>query len=75
MKTGKLIEAIMQYQHVSIEDLANHIGYAHSNVSAIIAGRRNITCSLAIKIGEILNVNPIVLMTNRNVEELSDNEN
>ena len=32
MKTGKLIEAIMQYKHVGIQELANKIGIEEPNM-------------------------------------------
>lgn len=72
MKTGKLIEAIMQYKHIGIEELADKIGIAQSNLSTLIIGKRNITTSLAIKIGEVLDIDPIVIMTNRTVEEIKN---
>lgn len=72
MKTGKLIEAIMQYKHIGIEELADKLGIAQSNLSTLIIGKRNITTSLAIKIGEVLDIDPIVIMTNRTVEEIKN---
>lgn len=72
MKTGKLIEAIMQYKHIGIEELADKLGIAQSNLSILIIGKRNITTSLAIKIGEVLDIDPIVIMTNRTVEEIKN---
>lgn len=70
MKTGKLIEAIMQYQHVGIEELAQKIGIARPNMAALIMNRRGITPQLAQKIGRVLNIDPIVIMTNRMTEQL-----
>ena len=70
MKTGKLIEAIMQYKHVGIYELANKIGIKEPNMAALITGRRNITPALAEKIGDVLDIEPIVIMTNRMIEEL-----
>lgn len=72
MKTGKLIEAIMQYKHIGIEEFADRIGMAQSNLSNLIVGRRSITTSLAIKIGDVLDIDPIVLMTNRTCEEIKN---
>ena len=40
MKTGKLIEAIMQYKHIGIEELADKLGIAQSNLSTLIIGKR-----------------------------------
>jgi len=70
MKTGKLIEAIMQYKHVGIQELANKIGIKEPNMATLITGRRNITPALAEKIGDVLDIEPIVIMTNRMIEEL-----
>lgn len=72
MKTGKLIEAIMQYKHIGIEEFADKLGIAGSNLSTLIVGKRNITTSLAIKIGEVLDIEPMVLMTNRTLEEIKN---
>ena len=72
MKTCKLIEAIMQYRHIGIEEFADKLGIAQSNLSTIIIGKRNITTSLAIKMGEVLDIDPMVLMTNRTVEEIKN---
>lgn len=70
MKTGKLIEAIMHYKHVGIQELANKIGIEEPNMATLITGRRNITPALAKKIGDVLDIEPIVIMTNRMMEEL-----
>jgi len=70
MKTGKLIEAIMQYRHIGIEELAQKIDMAQPNLSNLIVGNRKITVSLAKKIGDVLDIEPIVIMTNRMMEEL-----
>ena len=72
MKTGKLIEAIMQYKHIGIEELADRIGMARPNMFNLIIGKRNITTSLAIKIGEVLDIDPMVLMANRTLEEIKN---
>jgi DNA-binding Xre family transcriptional regulator len=40
MKTGKLIEAIMQYKHIGIEELAQKIDMAQPNLSSLIIGNR-----------------------------------
>ena len=74
MKTGKLIEAIMQYRHIGIEELAQKIDMAQPNLSNLIIGNRKITVQLAKKIGEVLDIDPIVVMTNRMSEELKEIE-
>jgi plasmid maintenance system antidote protein VapI len=70
MKTGKLIEALMYYRHVSLEEMANATGIAQNNISTLVSGRRNITPSLAEKMCKVLDIDPIVVMTNRMSEEL-----
>jgi plasmid maintenance system antidote protein VapI len=70
MKTGKLIEALMHYRHVSLEDMANETNIAQSNIATLLTGKRNITPSLAEKMCKVLDIDPIVVMTNRMVEEL-----
>lgn len=70
MKTGKLIEAIMQYRHIGLEELAQKIDVASSNLSNLIIGNRKITVKLAKKIGEVLDIDPMVIMQNRLCEEI-----
>jgi len=70
MKTGKLIEAIMQYRHIGIEELAQKIDMSQPNLSNLIIGNRKITVSLAKKIGEVLDIDPMVIMQNRLCEEI-----
>lgn len=70
MKTGKLIEAIMQYRHIGVEELAKKIKIAQPNMTALILGKRKITPQLAKKIGIVLDIDPIVIMTNRTMEDL-----
>ena len=70
MKTGHLIEAIMHYKHIGIVEMANKIGIQESSMSILIAGRRNITPTLAKKIGDVLDIDPLVIITNRMSEEL-----
>ena len=70
MQTGKLIEALMYYRHVSLEEMANATGIAQNNISTLVSGRRNITPSLAKKMCKVLDIDPLVIMTNRMCEEL-----
>lgn len=70
MKTGKLIEAIMQYKHIGIEELAQKIDMAQPNLSSLIIGNRKITVQLAKKIGGVLDIDPMVIMQNRLCEEI-----
>ena len=70
MKTGKLVEAIMQYRHIGVEELAEKIGIEPSNMYNLIIGRRNITTQLAAKIGKELDIEPSIIMANRVSEEL-----
>lgn len=70
MKTGKLIEAIMQYRHIGVEELAKKIKIAQPNMTALILGKRKITPQLAKKISIVLDIDPIVIMTNRTMEDL-----
>ena len=70
MKTGKLIEALMHYKHISIEEMSKSTGIAMTNITTLLICKRNITPSLARKFGEVLGIDPIVIMTNRMSEEL-----
>lgn len=70
MKTGKLVEALMHYKHVSIEEMATSTNIAQNNLTTLLMCRRNITPSLAKKIAKVLDIDPIVIMTNRMCEEI-----
>jgi plasmid maintenance system antidote protein VapI len=64
----------MHYKHIGIVEMANKIGISESSMSTLIAGRRNITPTLAKKIGGVLDIDPLVIMTNRMCEELQKGE-
>ena len=72
MKTGKLIEALMHYRHVSLEEMSNATNIAQSNITTLLTCRRSITPSLAKKICKVLDIDPIVIMTNRMVDDLKE---
>ena len=70
MKTGKLIEALMHYKHISLEEMSSATNIAQSNISTLLTCRRNTTPSLAKKMAKVLDIDPIVIMTNRMCKEL-----
>jgi plasmid maintenance system antidote protein VapI len=74
MKTGKLIEALMHYKHISIEERSQSTGISMGNVTTLLTCRRNITPFLARKFGKVLGIDLIVNMTNRMCEELQKGE-
>ena len=63
----------MHYKHVSLEDMANATNIAQSNITTLLTCRRNITPSIAEKMCKVLDIDPIVIMTNRMCEELKNN--
>lgn len=52
------------------DELAQKIDMAQPNLSNLIIGNRKITVSLAKKIGEVLDIDPMVIMQNRLCEEI-----
>lgn len=69
LTTGRLTEAIMFYRGMTYTELAERIGEHPMNFIKVLDGRRMLTNELAVKIGKILNVSPLVLIQSRIIEE------
>ena len=68
LTTGRLIEAVMEFRGMTINDFAKAVGYHPMNLYKLLRGARNITPELAIKFAKVLNMSPLVIMTSRNLE-------
>lgn len=68
LKTGRLVEAIMKYRGMNVDDLAKAMSWHPMNVYKLLNGKKRITDELAIKIAKILDCSPLVIMVSRNIE-------
>lgn len=74
LTTGRLIEAVMMYRGMNVNNLAQAIGYHPMNLYKLLNGSRNITPELALKFAEVLNMNPLVIMQSRSIEICNTNK-
>ena len=68
LTTGRLIEAVMRYRGLSIDEFAIAINEHKMNTYKILNGRRVITQALALKIGKVFGMSPVVIMESSNLE-------
>lgn len=68
LKTGRLVEAIMKYRGMKVDDLAKAMSWRPMNVYKLLNGKKRITDELAIKIAKILDCNPLIIMVSINIE-------
>lgn len=68
LTTGRLVEAVMRYRGMDVQELAELVGEHPMNFYKLLNGRRPITPEMASKLGKALNMSPIVIMESRNLE-------
>ena len=68
LTTGRLVEAVMRYRGMDVQELAELVGEHPMNFYKLLNGRRPITLEMASKLGKALNMSPIVIMESRNLE-------
>ena len=68
LTTGRLIEAVMRYRGMDVQELAELVGEHPMNFYKLLNGRRPITPEMASKLGKALNMSPMVIMESRNLE-------
>jgi plasmid maintenance system antidote protein VapI len=71
LTTGRLIEAVMKYRGMDVEELAKAIDYHPMNLYKLLNGSKNITDRMALKIGKALNMSPLVIMQSHSIEFLA----
>lgn len=67
---GKFLEEFVEAIGIKKKSFAEYIDYKESNLSAIFKGRRKINSDLAIKFGEIFNVDAVMWLQVQNKNEL-----
>ena len=60
INTGEFIKMYLSALDAKATTFAKYIGYEKSNLSALMNGRRKINPSLAIKLGRVFKVNPVI---------------
>lgn len=68
LTTGRLVESVMRYRGMDVQELAELVGEHPMNFYKLLNGRRPITPEMASKLGKALNMSPIVIMESRNLE-------
>lgn len=68
LTTGRLVEAVMRYRGMDVQELAELVGEHPMNFYKLLNGRRPITPEMASKLGKALNMSPMVIMESRNLE-------
>jgi addiction module HigA family antidote len=66
---GYYLERYIEALEIKKKDFASYIGYQESNLSAILKGRRSISTDLAIKLGEIFQIDPALWL---NIQSKND---
>lgn len=67
---GEFIEKYLKVIKVKKKDFASYIKYEESNLSALLKGRRKVNTDLAIKLGKIFKLNPVIWLNIENKNEL-----
>lgn len=68
--TGTFLEWLIEALEIKKKDFASYVDCQESNLSAILKGRRKINTDLAIKIGEIFRINPVLWLHIQSKNEL-----
>ena len=71
LTTGRMIEAVMKYRGVTINELAESIHEHVMNAYKLLNGRRIVSNEMAVKIGKALNMPPIIIMQTRDLEVMN----
>jgi plasmid maintenance system antidote protein VapI len=75
LTTGRLIEAVMKYRGLEVQELAELVGEHPMNFYKLLNGRRPITYEMASKLSDALNMSPLIIMESRNIELFNENNN
>lgn len=67
---GDFIEKFLKIIKVKKKDFATYLDYEETNLSALLKGRRKVNADLAIKLGSVFNVNPVMWLHIESKNEL-----
>lgn len=67
---GYFIELFLSSIGVSKKQLSNYVEYEYSNLIALIKGRRKVNSDLAIKLGQIFRIEPVIWLHIESKNEL-----
>lgn len=70
VSTGAFLKELVEVIGVPHKDFASYIGYKNSNLSALYSGTRRINHDLALKLGNIFNMDPTIWLNLQNKVEL-----
>jgi plasmid maintenance system antidote protein VapI len=59
-RTGQFIERFLKAISVKKKDFARYVNYEESNLSALLKGRRKVNIDLAMKLGQIFHLDPLI---------------
>ena len=75
LTTGRLIEAVMKYRGMRINELGPAVGEHPANLYKMFRGDRPITPALAIKFAKALNMPPLVIIHSAMMEFCEQQKN
>jgi len=67
---GLFVEKLLKAVNVNKKQLAEYIGYEYTNLISLLKGRRKINSDLAIKLGQIFKIDPVIWLHIENKNEL-----
>lgn len=70
IRSGEFIEKYLKVVNAKKKQLAEYIDYEYSNLISLIKGRRKINSDLAIKLGEIFRIDPVIWLHIESKNEL-----
>jgi len=70
ISAGAFLKALVEAIGIKQKTFAEYLDYQESNMSAIFSGRRKINTELALKLGEIFEIDPVLLLNIQNKNEL-----
>lgn len=67
---GLFVEKLLKAVNVNKKQLAEYIDYEYTNLISLLKGRRKINSDLAIKLGQIFKIDPVIWLHIENKNEL-----
>ncbi|MEM1324483.1 MAG: hypothetical protein AAGI23_00935 [Bacteroidota bacterium] len=67
---GSFLEQLLTILKIKKKDFARYVDYEATNLTAILKGRRKINSDMALKLGRIFNINPVIWLQVESKNEL-----